>query len=92
METKFKLSDSVLARICQLLQEAIIFGFDITDLMREIELVTSTEPGEENLLVMTQEYAQKVADNHMKALKRAQELQNAAGSSQDQVKPTIILS
>lgn len=51
---KFKLSDQVLFRIVQIIQEGIITGIDVTDLMRQIVLVQHAE--DQNQLVLDEDY------------------------------------
>ena len=51
-----RLSDSVLGRIINILQEAMIAGVDILDLMREMRLTTTPD----HQLVLTEEYTTKV--------------------------------
>lgn len=72
----YKLDDSVLARIVQIVQEGIILGNDVTDLMRQIRLEASTD----STLVLTQEYKDLVAKMHDQLLARAEELKNQASS------------
>jgi hypothetical protein len=71
--TGFKLDDSVLARVVQILQEGIILGEDITDHMRLMRLQVAGE--DSNVLILTPQYKDFVADSHNKLLERAKELQ-----------------
>lgn len=75
---EFKLSDSVLMRVVQIVQEALFTGIDATDLMREIALQESDVTS--GLLVMTDAYVELVKKSHEQLLARAVEL---AGSQQD---------
>jgi len=52
----YKLSDSVLIRIVQIVQEAFATGVDVSDIMRQLEL---NEAGD-GQLVFTQEYIDRV--------------------------------
>lgn len=79
MRSRFKLSDSVLARIVQVIQEGMILGVDVVDIMRQIEL----QPDDEDsaMLVMSPEYQQQVKDMHDKYVQQAQELQAQSDAS-----------
>ena len=55
-----KLDDSVLVRIVQIIQEAMLTGTDCVDYMRLIELETS----ENDKLVLTQNYVDTVKKEH----------------------------
>ena len=55
-----KLDDSVLVRIVQIIQEAMLTGTDCGDYMRLIELETS----ENDKLVLTQNYVDTVKKEH----------------------------
>lgn len=69
----YHLSDSVIARIAQILQEGLLTGTDIVDHLRMLEL----QPDDVNpqLLVMTTEYAQRVKDMHQRMLEHIAEVQ-----------------
>jgi ethanolamine utilization protein EutA (predicted chaperonin) len=57
METTFSLSDSVLHRLVQVLQLAMITGTDIVDLLRQIRLQwPDNEDGTTVALALTPEY------------------------------------
>ena len=73
---KLYLSDSAIARIVQILQEGILMGQDITDLFRELELVSELD-GETNkqLLSPAPEYAQRVINHYLELEQKAAELQ-----------------
>lgn len=73
----YKLSDNVIARVAQILQEGILMGVDIVDLLRQVQL----EPGVDDQLEMTAEYRQFVTDTHKKLLDEVAEHQ-ALRSSQ----------
>lgn len=77
MKNTYKLADSVLARIVQIIQEGMMVGIDVTDLMRQIEL--EVELDEMGLatgnLVQTPEYIALVERTHQQYLDRAKQLQ-----------------
>lgn len=72
MEQSYTFSDSVIARICQILQEALLLGVDITDIMRQIE-VTPTDNGKVEL---TKHYVTVVAAQHDKLLSDVEKLRD----------------
>lgn len=69
---KFKLADSVLHRVVQIVQEAFLTGVDCADIMRQIELQESSESGR---LELTEDYKQMVKAQHESMLKFAEEKQ-----------------
>ena len=58
----FKLSDEVLGRIINILQEAMISGVDILDLFRMMQLTQSEE--DENELTLTDDYRESIKKWH----------------------------
>ena len=67
-----KLADSVLHRIIQILQEAILLGIDVSDIMRQIRLVPdSSDP---HVLVLTEDYVKQVSEWHKKLLDDAEQM------------------
>ena len=56
MNTELRLSKSVLGRLLNIIQEAMIAGVDIMDLMYEMRLTTT----EDHQIVLTEEYTKKV--------------------------------
>jgi hypothetical protein len=72
MKNKHKMSDNVIGRIAQIVQEALLLGTDAVDLMRQIELEVS-ESGD---LEMTSEYVRSVQDMHKKLLDEADRLRD----------------
>ena len=62
----YKISDSVSMRMIQIFQEAVIFGIDGADLLRQVRLVE--DPNEEGTLVLSQDYAKAVAEMYEKSL------------------------
>ena len=70
----FKLDDTVLARIIQIVQEAMLTGIDSCDVMRAIELEKSQS--DEHRLVLTKAYedmVKKEYDNLLEFAKKQQE-------------------
>lgn len=76
MKKNYKLADSVLMRLVQIFQEALIMNIDGADLMREVRL--ELDPNDESTLVLTEAYKQKVVEMHAKLVERAAELQRVA--------------
>jgi hypothetical protein len=68
---KAKLHDTVLMRIVQIIQEAMLMGVDCVDIMRQVEVEYSSE---ENKLVLTEDYKKMVVDHHEKWLEEAEKL------------------
>ena len=62
----FKLADSVLHRIVQIVQEAILTGLDCSDYMRQISL--SLDKDDSHVLVLSEEYQKQVREMHEKML------------------------
>jgi hypothetical protein len=76
MDKTYKLSDSVIARIAQILQEGILMGVDIVDLLRMVEVETF---GEE--LVLTKGYVERVKASHDDALAKVEQLKSERNKS-----------
>ena len=74
----FKLDDSVIARIAQVLQESIMTGSDIVDHMRLMRLETGADG---QTLLLTSEYKEVIENYHRKLLDRAEELKNVQKSN-----------
>lgn len=62
----YKISDSVAMRMIQIFQEAVIFGIDGADLLRQVRLVE--DPSEQGTLTLDPEYVKLVAEMHEKSL------------------------
>jgi len=77
----YKLSDNVLARIVQIVQEGLLLGVDVVDLMRQIEVEVGSDGTNLELSVA---YAKQVAEHHQKLLEEAEVLKAA------QVKSNIL--
>jgi hypothetical protein len=69
----YKLCDTVLARVMQIVQEAMLTGTDCVDLMRVMEL----QEGNSGTLVLTDGYKQLVKKEHDDLIKLAEERQKA---------------
>ena len=75
----YKLADSVLHRIVQIVQEAMLTGTDCSDYFRQIDLVP--DESSTGYLVLTTEYKQHVKDSHAKLLEQVEELQTKRSPS-----------
>ena len=69
----FKFDDSVLYRLVQILQESMILGIDIVDLLRKLEVTQSANDVDK--LVLTPEYLACVEKWHDELLENADKLQ-----------------
>lgn len=72
----YKFSDGVISRIAQILQEAILLGVDIVDILRQVEVYPNSDG---TALELTPEYSQRVVEMHRKLVEEAlvkQETQN----------------
>jgi hypothetical protein len=63
-KSSFRVSDMVIARIAQLLQEAILTQTDVTDHLRMVRL--EPDPTDSHVLVLTEDYKKQVIENHKK--------------------------
>lgn len=71
----YALSDDVLRRIVQIVQEGMMLGTDVTDLMRDMRLTTSGDMfGVSEMLTLTEEYVVSVRDSHEKLLQKIETL------------------
>lgn len=66
----YKISDTVAMRMIQIFQEAVIFGVDGADLMRQVRLIE--DPDDQNFLTLDPEYEQSVKTMHEKYLAEAE--------------------
>lgn len=66
-----RLDDSVLHRIVQIVQEGIIMGIDVADLMRQIRL--TKDDSDPELLKLEHEYVLSVEKEHQRAVAEAEE-------------------
>ena len=70
----YKISDSVAMRMIQIFQEAVLFGLDGADLMRQVRLVVdSANP---DTMTLDPAYESQVAEMHKKYLSDAEKLGN----------------
>lgn len=76
----YKLTDNVIARVAQILQEGILLGVDIVDLLRQVEVVPV---GSGEYVDLTAEYTQNVQKNHQKLLDEADVLRNQTDELND---------
>ena len=72
-EIKMKFSDNVISRLAQIVQEGMLFGVDVVDLMRQIE-VDHVEGSAE--LELNLDYVKRVRDHHEKMLLEAESLKS----------------
>lgn len=77
----YKISDNVAMRMIQIFQEAVIFGLDGADLLRQVRLVE--DPKEEGTLTLDPEYVTAVEKMHEKYLSEAAKKQAEAEITQD---------
>ena len=75
MNNTYQLSDNVIARIVQILQEGMMSGTDITDHMRMIRV----EPTDEGKLQLSEAYIQQVKEGYEKINAEMTERMNSAG-------------
>jgi hypothetical protein len=68
----YKLSDDVIARIVQILQEAILTGVDCTDIFRQIELEQDVDDA--TYLVLPEAYVQRVAEGYARMVDQVEGL------------------
>ena len=74
MEKNYKLDGSVIARLLQIVQEAMLTGTDIVDHLRLLTL--KSQSPETDLLILTPEYEKTMIDYHKKLQDKADELKN----------------
>ena len=67
----YKIADEVAMRFIQIFQEAVLFGIDGADLMRQIRLVA--DENEQDTLKLDPDYARSVTEMHNKYLAEAEE-------------------
>jgi hypothetical protein len=75
----YKLSDNVLARIVQIIQEGLLLGIDVVDLMRMIEVKVSADGSN---LELTEDYVKQVAEHHKQLLEDAETIKSAQTAQQ----------
>lgn len=76
MTTKqvYKISDDVISRIVQIIQEALFTGIDCVDIMRQLELEVSDDDA--SVLTLPEEYIKRVAEGYEHMVEQAEELRN----------------
>jgi hypothetical protein len=71
MTNRFKMSDSVLHRFVQIVQEAILTGTDVSDHLRMVEM--EDDPKNPGRLVLTADYKDLVKKQHEQLLAFAEQ-------------------
>jgi len=89
MEKPYKLADSVLHRVIQMLQEAMLVGVDVADLMRSMQL--QPHENDPHVLVLTEEYTEQVKRWHKQLLDDAERL-SAQMNGEDPSAKKLIMS
>jgi len=74
----YTLDDVVISRLAQMLQEALLLGYDIVDNMRTLRVVE----GDDGKLTLDPTYVEAVKKEHELLQKRAEELQAEASKAQ----------
>lgn len=69
----YKISDAVAMRFIQIFQEAIVFGIDGADLMRQVRLVV--DASNPDTVTLDPQYEAQVAEMHRKYLEESEKLQ-----------------
>lgn len=81
----YGLSDQVIGRIAQIVQEGLLLGVDVVDIMRQMRV----EPDEScQLVVLTAPYITQVKEMHQKLLAQAEELQKEQRAKE---KPALLV-
>ncbi len=71
-----KFSDNVISRIAQIVQEGMLLGVDVVDLMRQIEVEPTNSADGTPELELTLDYIKRVREHHEKMLAEAEALQS----------------
>ena len=74
----YKISDAVAMRMIQIFQEAVLFGVDGADLMRQVRLVQ--DPSDPESMTLDPEYEASVTKMHEKYLQEAEDKKSQAPS------------
>ena len=69
-----KFSDNVIGRIAQIVQEGMLLGVDVVDLMRQIEVEPVHGVDGSPELELSAEYAKRVREHHAKLVQEAESL------------------
>ena len=76
----YKISDLVAMRMIQIFQEAVIFGLDGADLMRQVKLVQ--DPTDPESMTLDPEYVSSVEKMHEKYVAEAEAKRNEENKMQ----------
>ena len=79
----YKISDAVAMRMIQIFQEAVLFGLDGADLMRQGRLVADPEDSES--MTLDPEYSASVEEMHKKYLTEAEAKKTELNFTPDKV-------
>jgi hypothetical protein len=77
----YKLSDNVISRIAQIVQEGLLLGVDVVDLMRQIEVEPVNSFDGPTVMDLTVDYRDRVNEHHKKLLAEAEALQEKRSES-----------
>lgn len=77
----YKISDAVAMRMIQIFQEAVLFGLDGADLMRQVRLVP--DPSEDGVMTLDADYVKQVEEMHQKYLDSLEEKKNSSAGKSD---------
>lgn len=77
----YKIADEVAMRFIQIFQEAVLFGIDGADLMRQVKLVV--DDGEPDTLKLDPDYSRSVTEMHNKYLAEAEEKERLSKFASD---------
>lgn len=90
MNKPYRLADSVLHRVIQMLQEAMLIGVDIADLMRQMEL--KPDENDPHVLVLSEEYLEQIKRWHKQLLADAERLSSQATNENSDSGKKLIMS
>lgn len=77
----YRISDAVAMRMIQIFQEAVLFGLDGADLMRQVRLVN--DPAEEGVMTLDPEYVKQIDEMHQKYLDAVEEKKDSVSGKSD---------
>lgn len=77
----YKISDAVAMRMIQIFQEAVIFGLDGADLMRQVRLIS--DPSDDGVMTLDPVYVKQVEEMHQKYLDSLEETKNSPAEKSD---------
>lgn len=84
--SEFKIADSVWHRVVNCVQEAMIVGVDVSDLLRQIRV--TVDASDQNALVLAPAYERQVREMHTKMLEQAKQLQSQRTDNKFIIDPT----